>query len=95
MWDIIPVPVRNFIDAIFSPPLTFLNLMRDMLNNASTVVGKGISLNNYFSFFSYLPIEWQRVIQSALVSIVLLAILFLVKSLWDMYLRIKSSSKWW
>lgn len=95
MFDVLPAPIRNFIDAIFSPPITFLELMQDMLSNAGTVVGRGISLGNYFSFFSYLPSEWQSVIQSALASSVLLAILFLVRSLWDMYLRVKQSSKWW
>lgn len=95
MWDILPVPIRNMIDSIFNPPLAFLNLIKDLLDNAGTVAGKGINLNNYFSFFGYLPSEWQLVVKSALTSVVLLAILFLVRSAWDMYLRVKSSSQWW
>jgi len=95
MFDIIPAPIRNFIDAIFAPALSFLELMRDMLNNAGTVVGRGINLNNYFSFFGYLPSEWRAVVSSALASVVLLAILFLVRSAWDMYLKVKQSGKWW
>ena len=91
----IPDNIKNYIDAIFSPPLSFLNLMQEMLNNASLVAGKGIDLSNYFSFFAYLPSEWQGVVQSALASIVLLATLFLVRAAWDMYLRVKQSSKWW
>lgn len=95
MWDVLPVPVRNFIDSIFSPPLSFLQLMESMLNEAGTVVGKGIDLNNFFSFFSYLPSEWQGVVTSALVSVTLLAILLLVKAAWDTYIRVKGSVKWW
>lgn len=95
MFDILPAAVRNFIDAIFSPALSFLVLMRDMLDEAGSVVGRGINLNNYFSFFAYLPSEWQGVVQSALASCVLLGILFLVRAAWDMYLRVKQSSKWW
>lgn len=95
MFELLPPRVQNFIDAIFAPPLQFLELTRDMLNNAGTVVGKGISLGNYFSFFAYLPTEWQSVVQSALASVTLLAILFLARSLWDMYLRVKQSVKWW
>lgn len=95
MFDLVPTGAKNFIDAIFAPPLQFLTLTNDMILNAGSVVGRGISLNNYFSFFSYLPSEWQSVVQSALASSVLLAILFLVRALWDMYLRIKQSSKWW
>lgn len=95
MWDILPVPIRNFIDTIFAPPLSFLNLMIDMLNQAGTVAGKGINVNNYFSFFGYMPVEWQNVVKSAMTSIVLLAVLFLVRAIWDTYLKTKASTKWW
>lgn len=93
--NLVPVSVRNMIDAIFSPPLTFLQLMHDNLTRVGTVLGRGINLNNYFGFFAYLPPAWQSVVQSALASVTLLAILFIVRSLWDMYLKIKASSKWW
>jgi hypothetical protein len=95
MWDILPRPIRNFIDSIFGPPITFLELMRDMLANAGTVAGKGINLNNYFSFFGYMPVEWQNVVKSALTSIVLLAIMLLVRAIWDVYLKVKNSAQWW
>lgn len=95
MFDILPAPVRNFVDSIFSPPLSFLQLMQTMLDQAGTVIGKGIDLNKFFSFFSYLPPEWQGVVTSALVSVTLLAILLLVKAAWDTYLRVKGSVKWW
>lgn len=95
MFNIIPQPVRNFLDAVFSPVLSFLELLRDVLNDVSLVVGRGINLNNYFSFFNYLPPEWQTVIQSALASIALLASLFIVRSVWDMYLKAKNSIKYW
>lgn len=91
----LPAPIKNFIDTVFSPPFSFLQLCYDMLQNAGTVVGKGISLNNYFGWFGYLPNEWQLVVKSALASVALLAVLFLVRALWDMYLKIKQSSKWW
>lgn len=95
MWDILPVPIRNFIDSIFLPLTQFLEIMRDLLTSASLTAGKGINLNNYFSFFAYLPAEWQNVVKSALTSIVLLATLWLVRSVWDMYLRVKESGKLW
>lgn len=95
MFDLIPQNVRNFIDALFAPVLSFLELLRDVLNDVSLVVGRGINLNNYFSFFNYMPPEWQTVIQSALASIVLLASLFIVRAVWDMYLKAKESGKFW
>lgn len=95
MFDLVPLPVKNFIDSIFGAPLSWLKLMQDMISNAGQVVGKGINLNNYFSFFGYLPSEWQLVVKSLLASIVLLAVLFMVKAAWDMYLRVKGSAQWW
>lgn len=95
MFDILPAPIRNFFDTIFGPPTAFLELTFDMINKAGTVAGKGINLGNYFSFFGYLPQSWQNVVQSALASVVLLAILYLVRASWDMYLKVKGSSKWW
>lgn len=95
MWDILPGPLRNFIDSIFGPPISFLQLCIDMINRAGTVAGKGINVNNYFSFFGYLPPEWQLVVKSAMASIVLLAILFLVRAAWDTYLKSKTSTQWW
>lgn len=95
MFNLVPQPVKNMFDSIFGAPIGWLELMRNMINNAGQVVGKGINLNNYFSFFGYLPNEWQLVVKSALASVVLLAILFLVKAAWDMYLRVKGSAQWW
>lgn len=94
-FDLIPMPVRNVIDTIFGAPLSWLTMMRDMINNAGTVAGKGINLNNYFSFFGYMPTEWQLVVKSAMASVVLLMVLWLVKAGWNSYLNLKGSIKWW
>lgn len=91
----LPAAIKNFIDSIFKPPLTFLQLGIEYLSNASVVSGKGINLNHYFSFFSYLPQSWQAVVNSLLASIVLLAILQLVKAIIRMYYAVKDGSKWW
>jgi hypothetical protein len=95
MFDLIPVSVRNMLDAVFKPPKTFLQLIIDLLDKAGSVTGRGISLNNYFGWFGYLPPSWQLVVKSALASVALLAILFLIRSVWDMYLKAKQSAQWW
>lgn len=95
LHNLIPEPVRHFIDAIFGPPTAILELVRDRLNAAALPLGRGISIGNYFSFFGYLPTEWRMLVQSILASITLLATLWLARSLWDLYLRIKNSTKWW
>ncbi|KGP85292.1 MULTISPECIES: hypothetical protein [unclassified Paenibacillus] len=91
----LPTPLRNFIDSIFNGPLTFLKLAIQYLNEVSLVAGRGISLQNYFGFISYLPTPFQAVVNSLLSGIILLAVLQLVKVIIRMYYAIKDGSKWW
>jgi len=95
MFDILPQPIKNFIDTIFAAPLQWLQLMQQMINNASVTAGKGVDLSNYFSFFGYMPTAWQVCVSSAITSAVLLTVLMLVKAGWNMYLNVKASGKWW
>ncbi|MEK4477814.1 hypothetical protein NSQ91_31885 [Paenibacillus sp. FSL R7-0048] len=96
MYDyFLPPALRNFIDSIFAPPLEFLRLAKTYLNQTSLVAGHGISLNKYLGFFDYLPPSMQNVMNSLLASIVLLAILQLVKAIIRMYFAFKDGAKWW
>lgn len=95
MFELIPAPIRNFVDAIFAPPTTILMLIRDRLDAAALPLGRGITIGNYFTFFGYLPNEWRILVSSILASITLLATLWLGRALWDLYLRVKQSTKWW
>lgn len=95
MFDLIPANVKNFIDSIFAPPLTFLNMASEYLGHVGLIAGKGINLNHYLSFFSYLPGPLQAVVNSLLASILLLAILQLVKSIVKQFFTVKSAVKWW
>lgn len=95
MFDILPDPVRNFIDSIFAAPVAFLQLIIDTLDGVSLVAGRGINMNNYFGFFGYLPASWRAVVQSLLAMIVLLGMLWVIRAVWDMYMKVKSGVKWW
>lgn len=96
MYDyFLPAPLRNFINSIFNGPLEFLKLAIKYLNEVSLVAGRGINLNNYFVFFNYLPSSLQAVLNSLIASLILLAVLQLVKVIIRMYYAIKDGSKWW
>lgn len=96
MYDyFLPPGIRNFVDSIFGPPLEFLKLAVSYLNRTSLVAGHGINLNNYMGMFGYLPGQMQAVINSLLASVVLLAILQLVKTIMRMYYAFKDGAKWW
>jgi hypothetical protein len=93
--DILPGPVKNFIDAIFSPPVEFLSMVIGYLNQVSMIAGKGINLGQYLSFFNYLPSSLQVVVTAIVSSIIFLAILQIVKSIMRMYYAVKAAVKWW
>lgn len=95
MFDLIPAAFKNFIDSIFNAPTSFLQMGVDYLSHVSLIAGSGINLNNYFSFFSYLPGSVQAVVNSLLAAIVFLAVIQMVKSIVRMYLTVKEAVKWW
>jgi hypothetical protein len=90
-FDLIPGPVKNFFDSIFNPPTSFLQMGVDYLSNVALIAGKGISLNNYFGFFSYLPGSMQAVINSLIAAIIFLAVLQLIKAIVRMYFTVKAA----
>lgn len=53
------------------------------------VAGKGISLSNYFGFFSYLPGQMPAVVNSLLASVLLLTILQVIKAIMGMFTQVK------
>jgi hypothetical protein len=93
--SLLPAPMKNFVDSIFGPPITFLDMIIDLLNRVSLVAGKGISLSNYFGFFSYLPGPLVAVVNSLLAAVMFLAILQLIKAVMRMYGQVKEWIKWW
>ena len=93
--DILPTPLKNFIDAIFSAPVEFLSMVISYLNQVSMIAGKGIDLGQYLSFFNYLPQSFQVVVAAIVSSIIFLSLLQLVKSTMRMYYAVKAAVKWW
>lgn len=93
--SMLPQTVKNFIDAIFSPVTTFLQMITDYLGEISLIAGKGINLGQYLSFYSYLPQSMQLVLTSVISSVIFLAILQLIKAIMRMYYSAKDAVKWW
>ncbi|SEO80247.1 hypothetical protein SAMN04488134_11352 [Amphibacillus marinus] len=87
--------IRQFIDSIFQPPISFLDLAIERLQSVRLVMAQGINLGQYFSVFGDLPSEWQMVITSALASTVLLGTLLTFRSTMRLYYAIKEGVHWW
>lgn len=87
--------IHEFIDKIFKPPIAFLDLAAEKLQEVQQVTAQGLDLSRYFSVFGDLPGAWQLVVSSILLSSVLLGTLFVFRSIMRMYFAIKEGVKWW
>ncbi|MBE3553576.1 MAG: hypothetical protein IMW85_00890 [Thermicanus sp.] len=95
MFDILPQPLKDFVDTIFNPPKAFLQQAVNYLNDISLIAGRGINLSNYLGFIAYLPPAWQSVINSFFSAVIFLAILWIIKVIMANYYSIKQAIKWW
>lgn len=87
--------IINFIDKIFQPPISFLELAIEKLQGIQMVTAQGINIGQYFSVFGDLPTAFQLVVSSILVSAVLLGSLLIFRSVMRIYYSLKEGVKWW
>ncbi|MBM4765467.1 hypothetical protein [Bacillus sp. B15-48] len=87
--------IRGFFDKIFEPPISFLELAIDKLQEVQLVTAQGLNIGSYFSVFGDLPEAWQMVVSSVLLSTVLLGTLLIFRSIMRMYFAVKEGVKWW
>lgn len=87
--------ITSFIDKIFQPPISFLNLAIEKLNDVQLVTAQGLDIGKYFAVFGDLPTAFQLVVSSILLSSVLLGTLFIFRSVMRLYYSVKEGVKWW
>lgn len=87
--------IKSFIDKIFQPPITFLNLAIEKIQGVQLVTAQGLNIGQYFSVFGDLPTVWQLVVSSILISTVLLGVLLIFRSIMRIYYATKEGVKWW
>ncbi|AEH47125.1 MULTISPECIES: hypothetical protein [Parageobacillus] len=87
--------IHSFIDKIFNPPITFLDMGIEKLRSVSRLTAQGLNVGKYLSIFGDLPTSWQLVISSALMSVVILGSLLIFRSVMRIYYSLKEGVKWW
>lgn len=87
--------IKSFLDKIFGPPITFLELARERLNAVGNTTARGLDVRGYLSIFGDLPQAWQMVISSLLQVTVLLMSLIIFRSVMRIYYATKEGVKWW
>ncbi|OOE05022.1 hypothetical protein BO219_06450 [Anoxybacillus kestanbolensis] len=87
--------IRSFIDKIFNPPITFLDMGIEKLQAVGRLTAQGLNIGKYLSVFGDMPTAWQLVISSALMSVVILGSLLIFRSVMRLYYSLKEGVKWW
>jgi len=87
--------IHGFIDKIFEPPITFLELGIEKLQEVQLISSQGLNIGQYFSVFGDMPAAWQLVVTSILLSTVFLGSLLIFRSVMRMYFTVKEGVKWW
>jgi hypothetical protein len=87
--------IRGFVDKIFEPPLSFLNLAIEKLQGVQLISAQGLNIGKYLSIFGDMPGAWQLVVSSLLISTVLLGSLLIFRSVMRLYYSLKEGVKWW
>ncbi|HHY22582.1 MAG TPA: hypothetical protein GX525_12065 [Bacilli bacterium] len=87
--------IKNWIDSIFSPVHSFLDIAIEKLRAVGQVTAQGLNVSSYLSIFGDMPYTWQLVIQSLLISMALLGTIFIFRSIMRVYFGLKDGVKWW
>lgn len=87
--------IRSFIDKIFNPPITFLDMAIEKLKAVGKLTAQGLNVGKYLAIFGDMPTAWQLVISSALMSVVILGSLLIFRSVMRLYYSLKEGVKWW
>lgn len=87
--------LKSWIDAIFSPFHSILDLAIEQLQNAQQVTAQGLNVGQYLSVFGDMSRPWQLVISSLLISLVVIGFLFILRAILRLYFAKKDAVKWW
>lgn len=87
--------IKSFIDKIFQPPIAFLDMAIEKLQEVSLVAAQGLNIGQYFAVFGDLPGPWQAAVSSILISTVFLGSLLIFRSIMRIYYAAKEGVKWW
>jgi hypothetical protein len=87
--------IHSFLDNIFEPPISFLDMGIEKLQSVNLVTAQGLDVGKYLSVFGDMPAAWQMVISSILISSVLLGSLLIFRSVARLYYSAKEGIKWW
>lgn len=81
--------MRNLIDSLFDPAFEFVDWIKDALQQAGTVVARGIDLNEYFGWIKLLGNGFTTLLFSLIASFIFLTILHNAKTISRVFITFK------
>lgn len=87
--------IKNFIDTIFAPILTWLNMISLQIRNLSVPVSHPLDFNKYFGQFAFLGPKWMLVITTLCGLAFVYFIIFFIMNARGLYQKFKDSIQWW
>lgn len=83
--------IHGFIDHLFSPFIDFLEMAKDHLINANKITAHGLDVGQYLSIFGDMPVVWQLVIVSLMISVTVTGNILIFRSLMRIYYALKEA----
>lgn len=87
--------MRNIIDSIFGPVLTWLNDIYVSISNLFVPLSRPINFGRYFGYFSFLGPVWITFIQTVCTLAFIYFVVYLIKTQTGLFLKFKDFIKWW
>ncbi|MFP3674965.1 hypothetical protein SB724_19200 [Bacillus sp. SIMBA_031] len=84
-------PIHNFIDSLFNPIISFLDLAIEKLEDVGNITAQGIDLGSYLSLFGDMPSSMQMCVTSLLISTTFIGGIIMFRSLVRIYYAVKES----
>lgn len=87
--------LKSIIDTILGPVITFLNYALNNLNSVSMVADRGLNLDYYLGPIGALGANWVTLVKTLILCLSLLCLVFVSKTVYNIYLSAKEGVKWW
>ncbi|RJG23298.1 hypothetical protein DQX05_13790 [Paenibacillus thiaminolyticus] len=87
--------MRNLIDTIFSPVVTFLGSISDSLRSLSVPVARPLDFGKYLGHFAFLGPAWITFITTVCTLGFIYFLIFFVMSNIGLFRKFKDMIKWW
>jgi hypothetical protein len=87
--------MRNLVDLIFSPVLSWLTSIYGHIRSLSIPVSRPLDLGRYLGHLSFMGPQWRLLITTVCTLAFIYLIIYLVRTQAGLFLKFKDFIKWW